>query len=200
MKFSTRTNQNKENKFNGHENLHTIQASIKDVSDNEHSDSSLELCIVKKPKFKNNYKQKSHNNVNFGYIDLTNESDSKLKDLKMKNVEENSLKVMNSSTSIYNVSSSSNESFKSISNSLSDINPDHNDFENERNDKISVNNVNITTPENNCITPKENHIKVLSESAKILDRIYGKEWRKIDGLIKNSKKILSDESFENDDK
>lgn len=53
--------------------------------------------------------------------------------------------------------------------------------------------------QNNYITPKVKNIEKsdLSESAKLLDRIYGNEWRSIDGVIKDSKKKhLSDEHFD----
>lgn len=107
----------------------------------------------------------------------------------------------NSSPLFYNVNSSSNESFKSISNSLSDLNSDHHGLKNEYYTQMSVIHDNITTPEDNCITPKEKHIEVVTESAKLLDRIYGKEWRKIDGVINIPKKnILSNESFRIDNK
>lgn len=193
----TRTNQNKENTFNDHEKLHTIQTSIKDISDNENSDSSLELYINKKPRYKNNYRQKLNNNVNLDCIDLTDESETKLKNLNFNHEKKNSLNASRI-PSICSISSSSNESFKSISNSFSYLNSDHKDFENEYN-KISPSIDNISTFENNCITPKEKHIKVLSESAKLLDRFYGNEWRKIDGVLSNTKeKKLSDKSIEND--
>lgn len=56
--------------------------------------------------------------------------------------------------------------------------------------------------QNNYTTPKVKSIQAsdLSESAKLLDRIYGNDWRHIDGVIKDlNKKHLSDELFEHFD-
>jgi len=52
---------------------------------------------------------------------------------------------------------------------------------------------------NNYSTPKDKHIlsKNFSDSAKLLDSIYGKEWRHIDGVIKEpKKKNLNNDLFE----
>lgn len=196
------------------------------MSDQENSDSSLELFNTFKPKSKKYNEKKLCSNVKMLVkIDLTNELPTESKNTKLRKIEEKNLDINNHT--IYNISSSSNDSFKSLTNSptnfkdLCDGNEDlqnsdksltecNHNFESDHvpsysdycvldhkyNDNNSVGHVN--TPENNCITPKENSIKIISESAKLLDRIYGKKWREIDGVIKDPKKIVfTDESFVN---
>lgn len=141
------------------------------------SDSSLELCIT----FKSRQKSKKSPNIVFGTINSTNElQDTKFKDFKLKqNKTINSLNNL----SVINISSDSNESFKSTTSVLS-----NSDYENKH---YEFN--------NDYATPKQKHVQInnLTKSAKVLDRIYGNEWRLINGVIKDAKKKLSDELFEN---
>lgn len=226
-----KTNKTTENKCNNYEHLRTKNTSMKHNSDEEYynfSDSSLELFDTFKQKSKKNknFKQTSNSNIVFDIIDLTNESDMKLK----RNKNMNFLNDL----SVCNISSSSNESFKSATSILSNSN-NINNLENINNGKQNNNSLtkiihfdsennlsdsnkslkleyNITSTmsnnkqvehsnyQNNYATPKEKQIKNnhLIKSAKLLDRIYGKEWRSVDGVIKNSKKKkLSDEDFVN---
>lgn len=193
-------NEKTENKFI-HENLSKIKTSIKNTSDKENdifSDSSLELFDTFKPRSKTKINSKQmFNNINVDHIDFPKESDIKSK------------KYINSDLSIYNISSSSNDSFKSF-NSLHS-NPIENNYSK---DNLSVTKDSIATFEskerndihddlfefkNNYTTPVKNHIQSnhLSESAKLLDRIYGKEWRCVDGVLKNSKtKYLNNELYD----
>lgn len=227
-----KTNKTAENKYNNHEHLRTRHTSMEHNSEEEYynfSDSSLELFDTFKPKSKKNknYKQSSNSIIVSDIIDLTNESDMKL---KRNNISKDFLNDL----SICNISSSSNESFKSATSILSNSNNINNleniNNGNQNNNSLtkmihfdSENNLsdsnksflkyNITSTMSNSkkvkhseyqynyATPKEKQIQnnYLTESAKLLDRIYGKEWRSVDGVIKNSKKKkkLSDEDFVN---
>jgi len=166
------------------------------------SDSSLELCIT--------LKSKKSPTIIFDTIDLTN--DTKFEDFKSKQN-----KTINSSNnlSVINISLDSNESFKSTTSVLSNsnyVNKSNKHLDNLSNSKKSVsklkhNDINSASIHenkyfefhNNYVTPKQKHVQIdnLTESAKLLDRIYGNEWRLINGVIKDSKKNLSDELFEN---
>lgn len=190
------------------------------MSDEEYynfSDSSLELFETFKPKSRknNDSKKESNSNIVFDVVDLTNKSDTKSKPIKKNN--------FLSDLSVYNISSSSNESFKSTTSVLSNISNIYNgnqnvdssitiQIENNLPDSNKKKLYNITSMtknksvkhsefQNNYATPKEKHIQnnQLTESAKLLDKIYGKEWRSVDGVIKNSKrkKKLDDEHFGN---
>lgn len=174
------------------ENSNRIKSSVKNTSDKENfnfSDSSLELFDTFKPrsKTKNNSKQKLNNNVNVDYIDFPKESPIETK------------KSIHFDVSIHSISSGSNDSFKSFtslhSNPIQNINSkDHSSGTEDSFTKIKRKDEfknNFTTPINKHI-----HSNHLSESAKLLDRIYGKEWRCIDGVLRNSKtKNLSDELY-----
>lgn len=205
-------NKTAKNKCNNHENL--SNTSIKHMSDQEYynfSDSSLELFDTFKPKSKKNKnsKQTPNSNIIFNTIDLTNKSDTKFKKNKSLHFSNN--------LSVCNISSSSNESFKSAtsilsnSNNINISNQNYNSLTkiihfDSKNNLSDMNNKQVEHSEfqNNYTTPKENHIQNnhLTESAKLLDRFYGKEWRSVDGIFKNSKKKkkLSDEHFGNNNK
>lgn len=185
------------------------------MSDEEYynfSDSSLELFETFKPKSRKNKDSEIESNTNivFDVVDLTNESGTKSKKINFLN-----------DLSVCNISSSSNESFKSTTSVLSNISNIYNgnvdssitiQMENNLSDSNKKNVYDITSMsknksvkhsefQNNYATPKEKYIQnnQLTESAKLLDKIYGKEWRSIDGVIKNSKKKkkLGDEHFGN---
>lgn len=159
------------------------------------SDSSLELFDTFKPrsKTKSSSKLKLSHNINVDHIDFPEESK----------------RSINSSLSVYNISSSSNESFKSFtslhSNSSNKINSKDNssDIKNsftkiKYKDKNHIQD-NLHEFKNNYTTPVKKHniqSNHLSESAKLLDRIYGKEWRYVDGVLHNPKaKDLNDELY-----
>lgn len=194
--------------------------------ENVFSDSSLELFDTFQPRSKKNNgsKQKSNHKAIIDHIDLTNHSYTKINDFKSKIVTKTNNK---DDLSIYSISSSSDDSFKSTSSVLSDCNKivshddvenqDHVGFENtsfkmvhnfnskKKNSKLEFDDTNSISIggdqlefQNNYATPKKNHIQVnISESAKLLDRIYGKEWRNVDGVIKISKKKkYNDELFD----
>jgi len=184
-------NKNQENKLIN-ENSSEIKTSVKNTSDKENfnfSDSSLELFDTFKPRSKTkiNSKQKLHNNVNVYHIDLTKESPIETK------------KSTHLDVSIHSISSGSNDSFKSFtslhSNPIQDINSkDHSSGTEDNFTNIKCKDEfknNFTTPIN-----KHNQSNNLSESAKLLDRIYGKKWRCIDGVLRNSKtKYFNDELY-----
>lgn len=144
----------------------------------------------------------------------TKTNDFKSKIVKKKCIS----KPIDDDLSIYSIGSSSDNSFKSTTSNLSDYNKKASDDDNDNQDHAGLNNLhskivhslyserkksklgfNDTNSvsvykdqhefQNNYATPKDNHIqKNISESAKILDRIYGNEWRSVDGVIKISKK------------
>lgn len=174
------------------------------------SDSSLELFDTFKlrPKTKTSSKQKIKSNILTDKISLTNESYTKTK--LIKNTNSSNIIILNSSNS------SSNESFKSTTSVLSnsnDIDNNNQDFGNsptrlifnskntskfvhENIDSSLIHVQNNSDFKNNYFTPKEqcNPNQHLLESAKLLDSIYGKEWRHINGVIKDvKKKNLNDE-------
>lgn len=126
---------------------------------------------------------------------------------------------MDDNSLVINISSSSNESFKSTKSCLStsnDINDSNENLKNnssnsstgiihnynpDQNDdkKFSIFQYNNRKHTTNVVS-KEKHVEInnLTESAKLLDRIYGKQWRNIDGIIKSSNiKNLNDELNEN---
>lgn len=182
------------------------------MSDEEYynfSDSSLELHYTFEPRQKS--KQKSPNFVS-DTIDLTNElQDNKIKELKSK--QNKIINDSNDSSFIY-INSSSDESFKSTNSVLSQsgyVNNSNRGLSNLSNSiksisKLEDNDLNSASIRenkplvfhNNYTTPKQ-HVQIndLSESAKLLDRIYGKEWRHINNVIKGTKKNLNDELFKN---
>lgn len=198
------------------ENSNTFQASMKNKSDEEYynfSDSSLELFDSFKPRTpKKSPTQKIDSGVIFDKIDLTSVyTESKLIQKKY------SLSIITVDSS-----SSSDDSFKSTTSVLSSPNNTKKysqDLSNSFNKKMyhksiyksvhndvnfALNTVQNNLSElknisNNYSTPKKKNIspKDLSESAKLLDRIYGKEWRNVDGVIKNIEK-KSNENFAND--
>uniref|UniRef100_A0A2H8TPB7 Acidic repeat-containing protein n=1 Tax=Melanaphis sacchari TaxID=742174 RepID=A0A2H8TPB7_9HEMI len=186
-------NKKKEDKL-VNENSSGIKTSIKNMSDKENdnfSDSSLELFDTFQPRSKTkiNSNQKIDHNIYIDHIDISKESNIELK------------KCINYDLSVYNISSSSNDSFKSftslhsnpVEDNLSGTEDSVTTFKCKNRNDIHDN---LYKFKNNYITPVKNHIQSnhLSESAKLLDRIYGKEWRCIDGVLKNSKtKYLNNE-------
>ncbi|CAH1738930.1 unnamed protein product [Aphis gossypii] len=201
LNTKSKLNEKTENKLI-HENSSKIKTSIKNMSDKENdifSDSSLELFDTFKPRSKTKINsEQNFNNINVDHNDFPKESDVKSK------------KYINFDLSIYNISSSSNDSFKSFTSLHS--NPIENNYSKDNlsgtKDSIATfesknrNDIhdNLFEFKDNYTTPVKNHIQSnhLSESAKLLDRIYGKEWRCVDGVLKNSKtKYLNDELYDN---
>lgn len=192
MRFNTKPKQNEkvENKLMN-ENSGRIKTSIKNKSDKENYnlfDSSLELFDTFKPRSKTkiNSKQKSNDNTNADHIDFPKESDIESK------------KSINFDMSILSISSGSDDSFKSFTSLHS------NPIQNINSKDLSCTEGSFTKIKskdefkNSYTTPVKKHIQSnhLSESAKLLDRIYGKEWRCVDGVLQNSKtKYLSDELY-----
>jgi len=174
-------------------NSNRIKTSIENKSDKENynfSDSSLELFDTFKPRSKTkiNSKQKLNNNINDNHINFLKELDIESK------------KTINFDLSIHSISSGSNESFKSFSSLLSDCSIQNiNSEENLSSSEDSFSKSKCKDEfKNNYTTPIKKHIQSnhLSESAKLLDRIYGREWRSIDGVLRNSKtKNLTDELY-----
>lgn len=165
---------------------------LKNTSDKENynfSDSSLELFDTFQPRSKTkiNSKQKLNYNINVDHIDFPKESDIETK------------KSINFDITIHSISSGSNDSFESFeslhSNPIQIINSKDN-FSGTVDGLTKLkckddSKINFTTPVKKHI--QSNH---LSESAKLLDRIYGKEWRCIDGVLRNSKtRYLNDELY-----
>lgn len=174
------------------ENSSRMKTSSNISSDKENynfSDSSLELFDTFKPRSKTKIKskQKLNCNINVDHIDLTKESPIETK------------KSINFDVSIHSISSGSNDSFKSCASlhsnkSIQNINSkDHSSGTEDSFTKIKYKD----DSKNNFVTPVKKHIiqnNHLSESSKLLDRIYGKEWRCVDGVLRNSKtKYLNDE-------
>lgn len=188
------------------DNSSIAQVSKVNMSDEKYynfSDSSLELFDTFKPrlKTKTSSKQKIKSNIVIDKISLTNESYTKSKLIKNTNSSNNI--TLNSSNS------SSNESFKSTTSVLSNSNdidnnnqdfgnsPTKLDFNSESTSKLvhkdvdsSLIHVQNNSDFKNYFTPKEQHTQTqnLLKSAKLLDSIYGKEWRRINGIIKDPKK------------
>lgn len=178
------------------------------------SDSSLILI--------NPYKQRSKIKKNTNYneildtIDLTNESKTELKDFKLKtkhfsNIKKGLLSDGNDKAKTL-IKTCSNECVKSTTNLLSDFNynsKNQNDklhFANKSLTKLECDNLKLDNLENesssfqnNYTTPKKNHIQSndILESTKLLDRIYGNEWRHIDGVIRSSQKKKPHRPIEN---
>jgi len=106
---------------------------------------------------------------------------------------------INYDMSIHSISSGSNDSFNSFASlhsnkSIQNINSkDHVSGTEDSFTRIKCKD----DSKNNFVTPVKRHIiqnNHLSESAKLLDRIYGKEWRYVDGVLRNSEtKYLNDE-------
>lgn len=193
------------------------------MSDKEYynfSDSSLELFDTFKPRKKKQTKSnlKLNSNVNFDQIDLTNASYFESKSINTDL--SSSIITVNSYSSIPSTNNSSNESFKSTLSSLSSpmniINDNQNLYysstENSNitssklenhNGNSATNNVrNSSSPsKNNYSTPKKSLINPLhlSESIKLLDRLYGKEWRCVDGVLKNCNRTNLNDVFDNND-
>lgn len=203
----------------------TFQTSMKNKSEEEYynfSDSSLELFDSFKPRPQ---KKKIAPKINSGevvdQIDLTNMYvESKLIEKKYS---------LSTITIDSDSSSDELDSFKSarsvvspVLSSLNDTNKNNQDLCDSfpkkvnkksickslhNNDNFTLNTVQNHFSEhkyinisNNCFTPENKNLKIVSESAKLLDRMYGKEWRNIDGVIKNVKIKINDENFENDNK
>ncbi|XP_015372988.1 PREDICTED: uncharacterized protein LOC107168180 [Diuraphis noxia] len=176
------------------ENSSKIKTSIENKSDKENynfSDSSLELFDTFKPRSKTkiNSKQRINNNINDNHINFPKEFDIESK------------KCINVDVSIYSISSGSNESFKSFTSLLSDRHIQNiNLKENLSCSEDSFSKIKCKDEiKNNYTTPIKKHSQInhLSESTKLLDRIYGKKWRSIDGVLRNSKtKNLTDELYE----
>jgi len=175
------------------ENSSRIKTSVKYTSDKENynfSDSSLELFDTFKPRSKTkiNSKQKLNYNINVDHNDFPKESAEETK------------KSIHFDISIHSISSGSNDSFKSFA-SLNSNNPiqNINSKDNSSGTEDSFTKIKCKDDsKNNFITPvkKHNQSNHLSESAKLLDRIYGKEWRRVDGVLRNSKtKFLNDELY-----
>lgn len=208
----TKTIKTVENKCDG-DNSSIAQVSKVNISDEKYynfSDSSLELFDTFKPrlKTKTSSKQKIKSNIVMDKISLTNKSSTESK--LIKNTNSLNFIALNSSNS------SSNESFKSTTSVLSNSNDIDNNsqdytisptklvFNSESTSKLVHKDVdsslihvqNNSDLKNNYFTPKEKHNQTqnLLESAKLLDSIYGKEWRRINGVIKDAKKKnLNDE-------
>jgi len=111
-----------------------------------------------------------------------------------------SKKNKNLDISNYSISTSSNESFKSFTSIVSDHPIQNiNSKENLSSSEDSFTKIKCKDElKNNYTTPTNKHIQSnhLSESAKLLDRIYGREWRNVDGVLRNSKtKYLTDELY-----
>lgn len=187
--------------------------SITNISDQDNlSDSSLKLINPYKQKSK--IKKNANYNVILDTIDLTNESKTELKDFKLKtkyfsNIKKGLLSDGNDKTRMI-IKSCSNECVKSTKNLLSDFNYKSNEqndnlhFANKSLSKLECDNLmqeNLENKsfQNNYTTPKKNHIESndILESAKLLDRIYGNEWRHIDGVIRSSQKKTLHQSIEN---
>ncbi|XP_008186400.2 uncharacterized protein LOC100165520 [Acyrthosiphon pisum] len=199
MKKSAKIRLNTRQKFNEkvgnkliNENSSRTKTSLRNISDKENynfSDSSLELFDTFKPRSKTkiNSKQKLNYNINVDNYDFPKESAIETK------------KSINVDISIYSISSDSNDSFKSFTSlhsnkSFENINSkDHSSGTEDSFTKTKCKD----DSKNNFATPVKKHIiqnNHLSESAKLLDRIYGKEWRCVDGVLRNSKtKYLNDE-------
>lgn len=159
-----------------------------DQEENIFSDSSLELFDTFNIKTKQKVKclKKSNFNVMVDQIDVAHDSCTELEDFKSKIIKtkSSSNRIIDNS-SLSNKSFSSNESFKSI-------------YSSECNNDI---NSVLVNEKNKFSTPEKQHTQTNSplilESAKLLDRIYGKQWRNIDGVIKNYKTTyMSDELFQ----
>lgn len=177
------------------ENSNTIKTSIKNTSDKENhnfSDSSLELFDTFKPKSKTkiNPKQKS-NNINFdsSVINISSSSDESFQSFT-------SLHSNHANTN--NISNGINDFVKS-SRATKNMNSKENfSCTEESFTKFESKEKNHTVQDHldkfksNCTTPTKSDIYTnhLSESAKLLDRIYGKTWRTVDGVLKNSNKEL----------
>lgn len=194
MRLNTKPKQNEKSEIKlANENSNRIKTSIENNSDKENynfSDSSLELFDTFKPrsKIKINSKQKLKNNINDNHINFPKELDIESK------------KYINFDLSIYSISSGSNESFKSFTSLLSDRSIQNiNSKENLSSSEDSFSKSKCKDEfKNNYTTPIKKDIQSnhLSESAKLLDRIYGREWRSIDGVLQNSKtKNLTDELY-----
>ncbi|KAL4097822.1 hypothetical protein QTP88_022530 [Uroleucon formosanum] len=198
MKKSAKIRLNTKPKFNEkvenkliNENSNRLKT-LKNTPDKENynfSDSSLELFDTFQPRSKTkiNSKQKLNYDINVDHIDFPKKSDIETK------------KSINFDITIHSISSGSNDSFKSFvslhSNPIQNINSKDNLSGTE--DSLAKlkckddSKINFSTPVKKHI--QGNH---LSESAKLLDRIYGKKWRCIDGVLRNSKtKYLNDELY-----
>lgn len=199
-----------------HENV-AFQASMNNKSNEEYynfSDSSLELFDSFKPRSqKKSLAQQIDSGVIFDKIDLTNiNTESKL--IKKKNslstltIDSNSSSddSFKSTTSVFSGPNNTKKYNQDLSNSFTKKIYSKSIYKSVHNDgNFALNTVqnnfsefkntsnNFSTPKKKSITPKD-----LSESAKLLDRIYGKEWRNIDGVIKNIKEKQSNEHFAND--
>lgn len=212
LNSNTKTIKTVENKCD-YDNSSIAQVSKVNMSDEKYynfSDSSLELLDTFKPKLKTKTSsiQNIESNIVIDKNNLTNESYTKSK--LIKNTNSSNIITLNSSNS------SSNESFKSTTSVLSNSNGiDNNNqdfgysptklvFNSESTSKLVHKDVdsslihvqNNSDFKNNYFTPKEQHnqTQYLLESAKLLDSIYGKEWRGINGVIKDAKKKnLNDE-------
>lgn len=207
LNFGSKTSKKVEIKC--HKNTNDIQLSISNMSDEEYynfSDSSLELFDTFQPRTKKQNLNKSdlklNSNVNFDQIDLTNapyfESESINTEIS------SSIITINSSSSNHSINCSSSESFKSTKSSLSSSVYNYSNkhsldcsLARKRDTKsLKLEGANIAS--NKYSTPKHSHSKAidLTESAKLLDRIYGKKWRSVDGVIKNCNKTNLNNVFD----
>lgn len=208
-------------KCNNQKMVSTIKTSKENIMDQGNynlSDSSLELSNMV-------LKSKKKKVITF---DQKKESISNLKDLKSEKIKiiNNHSSVINFSSS----SNESFKSTKSVLSDSNYINIDNKIHKNCDDSPIGIifnsnsnyssdksfselgdnkeNSIRINIQDafsnyqNKSITPKKQNIidNNLSESAKLLDRIYGKEWRNIDGVIKSSTiKNLNVELIENNE-
>ncbi|VVC35819.1 SprT-like,High mobility group box domain [Cinara cedri] len=184
------------------------------------SDSSLKFMNVRKRKSKR--KKTYNNNMILDEIDLTKESNNELNGLKLKNKKTNKDGLTDC-----NVKSYFNESVKSTTHLLPNIsykskdqndntkfkivkNLNSEDYLHNTNKGFSNLEYNDLNPENlkdksffqnSFITPKKNDIQTndLVESAKLLDRFYGNEWRDIDGVISTKKTTKHHQPIDNVD-
>ncbi|XP_050541014.1 uncharacterized protein LOC126905399 [Daktulosphaira vitifoliae] len=165
------------------------------------SDSSIELIDVYKSKTTHLNSKNDLDNTNFiEYIDLTNNATLNLKNndsyakFDIFNIKKNS-----SIQDLTVNSSNSEESFKSASSSNLEKKSDY--IASVKYPIVSEKENNLIDTENNFSTPNKLAIQLdrLSESAKVLDRLYGRQWRKIDGIFNIPKKDIKKKLFENDD-
>lgn len=179
---------------------------MSDKENDNSSDFSFKLTNVYKQKSKKKKISKktfSFNDIILDEIDLTNESKTELKDFKLKkkyfsNIKEGILSNCNIKSS-YNENVNKDQNDNSPAKVTQNLNSEvHLYNTNKKMSKLEYDDLNAdnlvedkkSSIQNNYSTPKTNHIQNYDtlESAKLLDRIYGNEWRHIDGVIRNSKK------------